>query len=133
MVGDGPDPQALARRAQRSGSRVHFTGFVPHAAVQAVLRHADMLVLPGLYEDLSSALIEAMAAGLPVVATRVGGTADPVHDGVNGLLVAPAIPPRSAGSSPTPRRPPGWRPRGAPRTPTPGPILPARCWRSTGA
>ena len=80
-IGDGPDRPALQRRAQRSGSRVHFTGFVPHAAVPAVLRHVDMLVLPSLYEDLSSALIEAMAAGLPVVATRVGGTADLVHGG----------------------------------------------------
>jgi hypothetical protein len=106
-IGDGPDRPALQRRAQRSGSRVHFTGFVPHAAVPAVLRHVDMFVLPGLYEDLSSALIEAMAAGLPVVATGVGGTADLVHDGVNGLLVAP--PPRSRRArrrdQPGPRRP----------------------------
>jgi glycosyltransferase involved in cell wall biosynthesis len=92
VVGDGPDRPALARRAQRFGSRVHFTGFVPHVQVPAVLRNVDMLVLPSLYEDLSSALIEAMAAGLPVVATRVGGTADLVHDGVNGLLVAPRDP-----------------------------------------
>jgi len=89
VVGDGPDRPALARRAQRFGSRVHFTGFVPHVQVPAVLRHVDMFVLPSLYEDLSSALIEAMAAGLPVVATRVGGTADLVRDGVNGLLVTP--------------------------------------------
>jgi len=132
VVGDGPDRPALRRRAQRFGSRVHFAGFVPHLQVPAVLRHVDMLVLPSLYEDLSSVLIEAMAVGLPVVATRVGGTADLVHDGVNGLLVAPRdpprSPPRSAGSSPAPRRPPGCRrPRGAPRPPTPGPILPARC------
>ena len=92
LVGDGPDRAALARRAQAFGSRVHFTGFVPHARVPAILRHADMLVLPSVYEDLSSALIEAMAAGLPVVATRVGGTADLVHDSVNGLLVAPGDP-----------------------------------------
>src|SRR6266480_2914398 len=92
VVGDGPDRPALARRAQRFGSRVHFTGFVPHVQVPAVLRNVDMLVLPSLYEDLSSALIEAMAAGLPVMATRVGGTADLVHDGVNGLLVAPRDP-----------------------------------------
>jgi glycogen synthase len=92
VVGDGPDRAALQRRAQRFGGRVHFTGFVPHAAVRAVLAHADVLVLPSLYEDLSSALIEAMAAGLPVVATRVGGTADLVHHGVNGLLVAPRDP-----------------------------------------
>jgi 2-deoxystreptamine N-acetyl-D-glucosaminyltransferase/2-deoxystreptamine glucosyltransferase len=92
VVGDGPDRAALQRRAQRFGGRVHFTGFVPHAAVPAVLAHADLLVLPSLYEDLSSALIEAMAAGLPVVATRVGGTADLVRHGVNGLLVAPRDP-----------------------------------------
>jgi glycogen synthase len=92
VVGDGPDRPALQRRAQRFGSRVHFTGFVPHVRVPAVLAHVDLLVLPSLYEDLSSALIEAMAAGLPVVATRVGGTADLVHDGVNGLLVAPRDP-----------------------------------------
>jgi glycosyltransferase involved in cell wall biosynthesis len=92
VVGDGPDRPALQRRAQPFGSRVHFTGFVPHAQVPAILRHVDLLVLPSLYEDLSSALIEAMAAGLPVVATRVGGTADLVDDGVNGLLVAPGDP-----------------------------------------
>src|SRR2546430_16972161 len=89
VVGDGPDRPALQRRAQRFGSRVHFTGFVPHVQVPAVLRNVDMLVLPSLYEDLSSALIEAMAAGLPLVATRVGGTPDLVPDGVNGLPVCP--------------------------------------------
>jgi glycogen synthase len=89
LVGDGPDRAALQRRAQRCGGRVHFTGFVPHAQVPAVLSHVDLLVLPSLYEDLSSALIEAMATGLPVVASRVGGTADLVRHGVNGLLVAP--------------------------------------------
>ena len=89
---DGLDRAALQRRARPLGGRVHFTGFVPHVQVPAVLQHVDLLVLPGLYEDLSSALIEAMAAGLPVVATRVGGTVDLVHHGVNGLLVAPRDP-----------------------------------------
>jgi len=113
LAGDGPDRPALQRHAQQFGGRVHFTGFVPHAAVPAVLAHVELLVLPSLYEDLSSALIEAMAARLPVVATRVGGIADLVHHGVNGLLVAPATrprwPQRSARSWPTPWRPPGWR------------------------
>jgi len=120
--------------------RVHFTGFVPHVQVPAVLQHVDLLVLPGLYEDLSSALIEAMAAGLPVVATRVGGTVDLVHHGVNGLLVPP--PPRSGRAGrcdqPGPRRPRGGRPavgrraahRDRPRLARPGPPgpggLPAR-------
>jgi len=92
LVGDGPDRPALQRRAKDFGGRVHVTGFIPHAAVPAVLAHVDLLVLPSLYEDLSSALIEAMAAGLPVVATRVGGTADLVRHGVNGLLAAPRDP-----------------------------------------
>ncbi|MGE5288927.1 MAG: glycosyltransferase family 4 protein [Micromonosporaceae bacterium] len=92
VVGDGSDRPMLERRAQPFGSRVHFTGFVPHAQIPAVLRHVDMLVQCSIYEDLSSALIEAMAAGLPVVATRVGGTADLVKDGVNGLLVTPRDP-----------------------------------------
>jgi glycogen synthase len=92
LVGDGPDRAALQRRAQAFRGRVHFAGFVPHAAVPAVLQHVDLLVLPSLYEDLSSALIEAMAAGLPVVATSVGGTAELVHHGVNGLLVPPRDP-----------------------------------------
>jgi 2-deoxystreptamine N-acetyl-D-glucosaminyltransferase/2-deoxystreptamine glucosyltransferase len=116
LVGDGPDRAALQRRAQRSGGRVHFTGFVPHAAVPAVLAHVDLLVLPSLYEDLSSALIEAMAAGLPVVATRVGGT------GRAGRR-----------DQPGPRRPRGGRPavgrraahRGRLRLARPGPPGPA--------
>jgi glycogen(starch) synthase len=92
VAGDGPDRPALQRRAQPFGNRVHFTGFVPHTQVPAVLRHADVLVLCSIYEEFGAALIEAMAAGLPVVATRVGGTADLVKDGVNGLLVAPRNP-----------------------------------------
>jgi glycosyltransferase involved in cell wall biosynthesis len=75
-------PANVQRVPYQFGGRVHFTGFVPHVQVPAVLAHVDLLVLPSLYEDLSSALIEAMAAGLPVVATRVGGTADLVRHGV---------------------------------------------------
>jgi glycosyltransferase involved in cell wall biosynthesis len=92
LIGDGPDRPALEDRARAFGGRVRFVGFVPHVQIPGVLQHVDMLVLPSLYEDLSSALIEAMAAGLPVVATRVGGTADLVDDGVNGLLVASGDP-----------------------------------------
>jgi glycogen(starch) synthase len=91
------DPARLRPGPVRRGGggpvcRVHFTGFVPHVQVPAVLRNAGMFVLPSLHEDLSSALIEARAAGLPVAATRAGGTAGLVHDGVNGLLAAPRDP-----------------------------------------
>jgi len=46
--GDGPERPALQRRAQRSGGRVHFAGFVPHVRVPAVPAHVDLLVLPSL-------------------------------------------------------------------------------------
>jgi glycogen(starch) synthase len=71
IVGDGPDRGAVARRARPLGDRVHFAGFLPHAAVPAVLAHIDLLVLATRYEELPSVLVEAMAAGLPALARRV--------------------------------------------------------------
>jgi 2-deoxystreptamine N-acetyl-D-glucosaminyltransferase/2-deoxystreptamine glucosyltransferase len=87
VVGDGPEREAVERRA-RSG-RVHFTGFVEHRKIPAVLRHVDLLVLATRYEELPSVLVEGMAAGLPVVASRVGGIPTLVDHDVNGLLVPP--------------------------------------------
>jgi glycosyltransferase involved in cell wall biosynthesis len=69
------------------GSRVIFTGL--RADVPAFLASVDVAVMPSLNEALSNALLEAMAAGAPVVATRVGGTAEALVDGETGLLVAP--------------------------------------------
>lgn len=91
VVGDGPDRADLEALAAASAARerIHFTGLVPHAAVPAVLAYADVLVLPSVYEELGSVLVEAMRAGLPVVATRVGGIPEVVTDGVTGLLVPP--------------------------------------------
>ena len=51
------------------------------------LNAADLFVLPSLFEGLSNSLIEAMANGLPVISTRVGGSIDIIEDGINGLLV----------------------------------------------
>lgn len=56
------------------------------------LSEADIFVLPSRSEGFSNAIVEAMAASLPVVATRVGGNAEAVEDGVNGLLVPPEDP-----------------------------------------
>lgn len=84
IVGGGALAQALASAA---GAGVRFEGEQPDVAPW--LRAADAAVLPSSAEGLSNAMLEAMAAGLPVVATRVGGALDCVEDGRSGLLVPP--------------------------------------------
>jgi glycogen(starch) synthase len=91
LVGDGPQRRALERQAGRLGpDRVRFQGFVAHTEVPAWLAAADVLVLPSIYEELGSVLLEAMAAGLPVVASAVGGIPDALGDA--GRLVPPRDP-----------------------------------------
>jgi len=92
IVGDGPERHAVERQVLRSWSlagRVRFTGFLPHVQIPAVLRHIDLLVLATRYEELPSVLVEGMAVGLPVVASRVGGIPALVDHDKNGLLVPP--------------------------------------------
>lgn len=89
MIGDGPKRAELEKMVQDhpKGKSVHFLGYHPYAA--AVLNAMDVFVLPSRYEGLPYVLLEAMAAGLPIVATSVGGNGELVHDGINGLLVSP--------------------------------------------
>lgn len=69
--------------------RVSFAGFVPHSALVNVYRRADILINPSFSEAFGMTLIEAMATGIPVIATRVGGMTELVEDGKTGLLVEP--------------------------------------------
>lgn len=87
LVGDGPDRGALESFAREKGlaDSVRFWGL--QADVAPILRQADFLVLPSAYEAQGIVLLEAMAAGLPVIATRVGGVFRFVTDGREGLLV----------------------------------------------
>jgi glycosyltransferase involved in cell wall biosynthesis len=90
LVGDGPARGEYERLAREAGlaERVVFRGQLPKPAVAGLMREADFLVLPSLGETFSVVVIEAMACGLPVVATRVGGVPELV-DADSGLLVAP--------------------------------------------
>jgi len=79
----------LKRRAAGFGvaDRVIFTGL--RSDIPAILGAASVAVMPSLNEALSNVLLESMAAAAPVVATRVGGTPEALHDGETGLLVPP--------------------------------------------
>jgi len=92
FVGDGPLRPHLEERARQLGigHRVMFLGTRPD--VPAILQTCDMLVRPSLLEGMPLTVLEAMACGLPVVATPVSGTAELVRHGENGLLVRPADP-----------------------------------------
>jgi glycogen(starch) synthase len=91
LVGDGPERARLERQAQRLGvgDRVHVTGFLPHDRIPDLLATADLLVLPSVYEELGTVLVEALHAGVPTVASRTGGIPEVVEHGVTGLLAPP--------------------------------------------
>ena len=91
LVGDGPQRGDLERRARELGiaSSVEFAGYRNQEEVQQHLRDTDVFVLPSFAEGVPVSLMEAMAAGLPVVATNVGGVTELVSDGRNGVVVAP--------------------------------------------
>jgi glycosyltransferase involved in cell wall biosynthesis len=76
-----------------AASRINFRGKVPHDALEREYRNSDLLVFPSIWDEPSgNPPIEAMAAGVPVVSTRTGGTAEYVENGTTGLLVDPADP-----------------------------------------
>jgi len=89
LVGDGPlEPAARAQvRAAGLADRVRFLG--ARTDVPRILAAAQVAVLTTRWESLPLAVLEAMRAGLPVVATAVGGIPEAVDDGVSGLLVPP--------------------------------------------
>lgn len=92
VVGDGPDRAPLQRTIDDAGlaDRLHLLGHRDDVA--GVLARAELFVLPSRFEGLPSAVIEAMAAGLPVIATDVGGVRELVDDGRTGWLVPAASP-----------------------------------------
>ena len=89
LVGDGPLLEELQTEVQRLqlAGRVVFYGRRPTAEIPAWLNAADVLVLPSRSEGRPNVVLEAQACGLPVIATRVGGTPELIRHGENGLLI----------------------------------------------
>ena len=98
LVGDGPDRKALEELAAELGleGRVRFEGWVQD--VRPALERCDVFVAPSRREAFGMAVAEAMAAGLPVVASAVGGLPELVVHGETGLLVPPDDPRALAGA-----------------------------------
>jgi glycosyltransferase involved in cell wall biosynthesis len=94
LVGDGADRPSLEALASELGvtARVRFLGARPRKEVLGLMAAADAVVLTSAWENFPHGLVEALAMGTPVVATRVGGVPEIVADGENGLLVPPGDP-----------------------------------------
>jgi len=88
IVGDGPQRQALKRQAESLGlkERVVFAGLAAPEAIPGLLAEANAFVLASVFEGRPNVVLEAMAAGLPVVASRIDGVTELVEDNVTGLL-----------------------------------------------
>jgi len=92
LVGDGPDQAALKSLAAELGiaSSVSFLGRLSEEETLEEIAQSDLLALPSFMEGLPIVLMEAMALGVPVVASRVAGIPELVEDGASGLLFAPS-------------------------------------------
>jgi sugar transferase (PEP-CTERM/EpsH1 system associated) len=92
IAGDGPCREELAALVKELaiGDRVRLLG--ERNDVPLILRALDVFVLSSIGEGISNAILEAMAAGLPVIATRVGGNVELVRDALTGRLIEPRRP-----------------------------------------
>lgn len=90
IVGDGPEREKMEAMAEGLGLNVIFTG--TRKDIYAIISAMDLLVLSSLNEGLGHVILQAMAGGKPVVATKVGGVPEVVKDGITGILVPPSNP-----------------------------------------
>ena len=88
MIGDGPLMGTVRDKLQAVGlaERVHLQGWVDHATVETIMSQSDILVLPSTSEGMPVVGVEALAHGLAILGSDIGGLADVVQDGVNGFL-----------------------------------------------
>jgi glycosyltransferase involved in cell wall biosynthesis len=92
LAGDGPSSESLKKLAKELGvsDHVHFLGYLTEDEVLGELQAADLFVLPSFVEGIPVSAMEAMAVGVPVIATNVAGTGELVEDGKTGILVRPS-------------------------------------------
>ena len=87
IIGDGPERENIVRLIDHHQLSKSIILIDEVDAVASYLNAADVFVLPSRFEGLSNSLLEAMACGLPVISTRVGGSVDTIENGIDGLLV----------------------------------------------
>lgn len=94
LIGKGPSKDELVELSKRLdiSDQTEFTGEIEHSELPKHYQRGDIFILPSLSEGLSNVLMEAMASGLPIVATDVGGNPELVKDGKGGYLVEPENP-----------------------------------------
>lgn len=87
IIGEGASEESLKVFAKTQGvaHRVHFLGF--RRNIYDYIAHSDALIMPSLHEGLPYTLLEAMALGIPIIASRVGGLEEVLEDGATALLV----------------------------------------------
>ncbi len=92
IIGDGEERSALENQVKNLGvkDRVQFWGKVSHNQIERVFKETDVLILPSIWpENQPVSITEAMAAHIPVIASRIGGIPELVDDGVTGYLFTP--------------------------------------------
>lgn len=91
IIGDGDLRGPLEAEARRLGlaEKITFAGWCERDVIAARYRHADLFVFPSRDEGMSNVVLEAMASGLPILATAIAGNEELVRDGENGVLVPP--------------------------------------------
>lgn len=89
IMGEGDEKENLEKKAAdlKIEGKVHFLGRIPREKTPGYYREADLFVLPSLNEGMSNAMLEALASGLPILATDSGGIKELVKDGQNGYII----------------------------------------------
>jgi glycosyltransferase involved in cell wall biosynthesis len=92
IVGSSDACEYYKEHVRRIGlsEKVHFWGYMTHSQALSMLKGSDIFVLPSRYENFPVVLLEAMAAGKPIIATNVGGIPEIIEDKSNGILVNPS-------------------------------------------